>query len=119
MNFEIESKILILMFTVVQCFCHSDFSAGEAEGFCLASSTKKDCQENSGKSSDLRIPPSWVAYLHSYEEAKLKSTKLCKGTTEIEGVPVFCRFAKTIQDDLKVFNKIRQVFIFILLINWI
>ena len=53
------------------------------------------------------VPPSWVVYLHSYEQARLLQSKSCKDDVIVEGVAIHCSFANTIREDLKVFGKIR------------
>ena len=69
------------------------------------------CRSDEFLDSEDKIPPSWVNYLHNYEDSKLKWAKSCKGDVVIEDVSINCNFAKTIQDDLHFFNenKIRQI----------
>ena len=71
-----------------------------------------DASIDLNKSSDEKIPPSWVNYLHNYEESKLNSLKSCKGEVLLEGVSLHCNYAKTIRNDLQIFNKIRQALVF-------
>ena len=101
---------LVLLVLINRCFCHREFVAEEDDDddadFCPALATSKDCDD---KRSDLQIPASWVTYLHKYEEAKLKSAKVCKGDRLVENVSLLCQFAATIEEDLKIFPKIRLV----------
>lgn len=116
MMFKLETGIFAFVSLVLihQCFGHREFVSDDdnfgldgVDGeYCPASAASKDCDD---KKSDLHIPASWVTYLHNYEEAKIKSLKLCKGDRVVENVTIFCQFAVTIEDDLKAFTKIRFV----------
>ena len=109
MKFESGFLTFVLFVLIRQCVCHREFVADDDGGvgdddFCPATVASTDCDD---KKSDLQIPASWVTYLHSYEEAKLKSLKSCKGDRLVENVTLFCQYAVTIEEDLKTFPKIR------------
>ena len=89
----------LLFFAYVIVFCRG---LEMEDGVCEA-----DAVDGSESKTSGTVPPSWVVYLHSYEQARLLQSKSCKDDVIVEGVAIHCSFANTIRDDLKVFGKIR------------
>ena len=101
------SYYLVLNFLIKLCLCHQPVVSNDNDDdVCLAaaSSVTADCKT---ENFEIRIPPSWVNYLHNYEQAKLNHAKACKEDVSLENVSINCNYAKTIQDDLKIFTQIR------------
>lgn len=98
------STVLPVLFLLQQCLalsvCQSIVDNVREDDVCHAKS------DGCTSESQLDLPPSWVVYLHSYESAKLKASKSCKGTVVIENIPLHCEYANAIREDLKIFNKI-------------